>query len=112
MGGLLSGSSSSVNAGGFKGDPCRFLSKAEVSQAVGITVIRTEAKDDGCSYIAKGDPADVTSKHMASMLGGLGADPKTQQTAQKLAGALFSQQEATDKSLSAEAATGEIPVLG
>jgi len=111
LGGLLGGSASSVNAGGFKGDPCRFLSKAEVSQAVGITVIRTEAKDDGCSYIAKGDPADVTSKHMASMLGSMGADAQTQKTIQKMAGGLFAQQEATDKSLSAEAATGEIPVL-
>jgi hypothetical protein len=113
LGGLLGNSSTSDDsAGGFKGDPCRFLSKAEVSQAVGLTVIRTEAKDDGCSYIAKGDPADVTAKHLSSMLGGLGADPKTQQMAQRFAGGLFSQQEATDKSLAAQAATGEIPVLG
>jgi hypothetical protein len=112
LGGLLSSSSTNDDSpGGFKGDPCRFLSKAEVSQAVGLQVIRTDASDGGCSYIAKGDPADVTSKHMASMLGGMGADAKTQQMAQKFAGALFSQQEASDKSLSAEAATGEIPVL-
>jgi hypothetical protein len=96
---------------GFKGDPCRFLSKAEVSQAVGLAVIRTDAKDDGCSYIAKGDPADVTAKHAAAMLGGMGADAQTQKTIQKFAGALFAQQEASDKSLSAEAATGEVPVL-
>jgi hypothetical protein len=112
LGGLLSNSSSSdESAGGFKGDPCRFLSKAEVSQAVGLPVIRTEASGGGCSYIAKGDPADATAKHLSSMLGGLGADPKTQQMAQKFAGGLFSQQEATDKSLAAQAATGEIPVL-
>jgi hypothetical protein len=113
LAGLLGNSSSSDDSpGGFKGDPCRFLSKAEVSQAVGIPVIRTEAKDGGCSYIAKGDPADVTAKHLSSMLGGMGADKKTQQMAQKFAGGLFSQQEATDKSLAAQAATGEIPVLG
>jgi hypothetical protein len=113
LAGLLSSSSSSDDSpGGFKGDPCRFLSKAEVSQAIGIPVIRTEAKDGGCSYIAKGDPADVTAKHLSSMLGGMGADKKTQQMAQKFAGGLFSQQEATDKSLAAQAATGEIPVLG
>ncbi len=112
LGGLLGNSSTSDdNADGFKGDPCRFLSKAEVSQAVGLTVIRTEAKDGGCSYIAKGDPADVTAKHMSSMLGGLGADPKTQKLAQKFAGGLFAQQEANDKALAAQAATGEIPVL-
>jgi hypothetical protein len=113
LGGLLGNSSTSDDsAGGFKGDPCRFLSKAEVSQAVGLTVIRTEAKDGGCSYIAKGDPADVTSKHLSQMIGGMGADAKTQQMAQKFAGALFSQQEASDKSLAAQAATGEVPVLG
>jgi hypothetical protein len=108
---LKGDSGSDGSAGGFKGDPCRFLSKAEVSQAVGIQVIRVEAQDGGCSYIAKGDPADVTSKHMASMIGGLGADAKTQKTIQQMAGGLFAQQEATDKSLRAEAATGEIPVL-
>jgi hypothetical protein len=100
------------SAGGFTGDPCRFLSKEEVSKAVGIQVIRVEASDGGCSYIAKGDPADVTSKHMAAMIGGLGADAKTQKTIQQMAGGLFAQQEASDKSLRAEAATGEIPVLG
>jgi hypothetical protein len=112
LSGLLGNSSTSEDsAGGFKGDPCRFLSKPEVSQAVGLAVIRTEARDGGCSYIAKGDPADVTAKHMSSMLGGMGADAKTQQMAQKFAGGFFSQQEATDKSLAAQAATGEIPVL-
>jgi len=113
LAGLLGNSSTSDDsAGGFKGDPCRFLSKAEVSQAVGLTVIRTEATDAGCSYIAKGDPADVTAKHLSSMIGGMGADAKTQQMAQKFAGALFSQQQASDKSLAAQAATGEVPVLG
>jgi hypothetical protein len=112
LGGLLGNSSSSdESAGGFKGDPCRFLSKAEVSQAVGLTVIRTDASDGGCSYIAKGDPADATAKHLSSMLSGMGADAKTQQMAQKFAGGLFAQQQASDKSLAAEAATGEIPVL-
>jgi hypothetical protein len=112
LGGLLGNSSSSdESAGGFKGDPCRFLSKAEVSQAVGLTVIRTDASDGGCSYIAKGDPADATAKHLSSMLGGMGADAKTQQMAQKFAGGLFAQQQASDKSLAAQAATGEIPVL-
>ena len=110
---LKGDSGGDASPGGFKGDPCRFLSKEEVSQAVGIQVIRVEAKDGGCSYIAKGDPADVTSKHMSSMVGGLsGADAKTQKTIQKMAGAFFAQQEANDKSLSAAAATGEVPVLG
>jgi len=108
---MLKSAASSDDDSGFKGDPCRFLSKAEVSQAVGLPVIRTDAKDDGCSYIAKGDPAEVTAKHAAAMLGGLGADAQTQKTLQKFAGAIFAQQEASDKSLSAQAATGEVPVL-
>jgi hypothetical protein len=116
LGSLLSSAaandSSSDNPSGFKGDPCRFLSKAEVSQAVGVQIIRTDGTDNGCSYIAKGDPADATAKHMASMIGGLGADANTQKTIQKIAGGMFAQQEASDKSLAAQAATGEIPVLG
>jgi hypothetical protein len=112
LGGLLSGAfSSDDSAEGFKGDPCRFLSKAEVSQAIGVEVIRTEARDGGCSYIAKGDPAEATAKHLSAMLGGMGADAKTQQMAQKFAGGLFAQQQASDKSLHDQAATGEIPVL-
>ena len=109
--GGIAGLKASDDTAGFKGDPCRFLSKVEVSQAVGIQVIRTEAQDDSCSYIAHGDPADVTAKHMSSMLGGLGADPKAQKQIQKLAGGFFAQQEANDKDLRAQAATGEITVL-
>ena len=116
LGSLLSSAagngSSSDSAGGFKGDPCRFLSKAEVSQAVGVQIIRTDGDDNGCNYIAKGDPADATAKHMSSMIGGLGADANTQKTIQKIAGGMFAQQEASDKSLAAQAATGEITVLG
>ena len=94
-----------------RGIPAVFSAKRRSARAVGLIVIRTDAKDDGCSYIAKGDPADVTAKHAAAMLGGLGADAQTQKTLQKFAGAIFAQQEASDKSLSAQAATGEVPVL-
>lgn len=109
----LLGSSLQDDAGGngFKGDPCRFLSKQDISRAVGVTVIRTEAKQASCSYIAKGDPANVAAKHAAAMLGNLGADAQTQKAVEKFAGAIFAQQEATDKDLSSEAATGEVPVL-
>jgi hypothetical protein len=102
----------------FKGDPCRFLSKEDVSHAVGVTIVRTQAQDAGCSYIAHGDPADMTSKHMAAMVSSQvsanGEKPPTaqqQQMMQQITGAFFKQQEASDKDLSAEAATGEVPVL-
>ena len=120
LGGLLSGAttgsdaadSDSENPGGFKGDPCRFLTKEEVSQAAHLTVIRTEASGGGCTYIAKGDPADVTAKHMSALVGNMGGDAKSQQMAQKFAGAFFAQQEAGDKDLRAQAATGEVAVIG
>jgi hypothetical protein len=101
----------------FKGDPCRFLSKEDVSHAVGVTIIRAQAEGTGCSYIAHGDPADMTSKHMTSMIGsqvaakGETIDPKTKQMMQQITGAFFKQQESSDKNLSAEATTGEVPVF-
>lgn len=101
-----------------KGNPCRFLSIEDVSHAVGVAIIRAEAKgEEGCMYIAHGDPADMTSKHMASMVtrlakaNGTDIDPKQQQMMQQITGAFFKQQEASDKNLSAETAKGEVIVL-
>jgi hypothetical protein len=112
LAGLLGASpGSGENGGGFKGDPCRFLSKADVTRAIGVPIIRTEVEDAECRYIAKGNPADGTSKHMAAMFAGLGVDAQTQKTLQKMAGAFFAQEQANDKDLSAETASGEIPVL-
>jgi len=99
----------------FKGDPCRYLSTQEVSQAVGVTVIRAEGESNNCSYIAKGDPADMTAKHASSMVAGLvgpGMVGQTKKTLEGFGGGLFKQQEAQDKSLSGAAAKGEVPVLG
>lgn len=98
-------------------DPCRFLSKDDVSHAVGVAILRAEPQDEGCVYIAHGDPADMTSKHMASMLtnqaksNGQVIDAKQQQMMQQISGAFCKQQESSDKSLSAEAAKGEVVVL-
>lgn len=105
------------DSGGFKGDPCRFLSKEDVSRAVGIQISRTQAQDGGCSYIAQGDPADMVSKHMTSMVTSQaksnGSKPTAEQTKmmQQITGAFFKQQEASDKNLSKEAATGEVLIL-
>jgi hypothetical protein len=110
-------SSGDDNSTGFKGDPCRFLSKEEVTKAVGIEIIRTEGQDSGCGYIAKGDPADMVSKHMTAMVTSQGksngSTPSAEQTKmmQQITGAFFKQQEASDKSLSKEAATGEVIIL-
>jgi hypothetical protein len=109
--------SDGTDSSGFKGDPCRFLSKEDVSRAVGVEITRTEAHDGGCSYFAKGDPADMVSKHMTSMVTSQakanGTQPTSDQTKmmQQITGAFFKQQEASDKNLSKEAATGEVLII-
>lgn len=98
-------------------DPCRFLTTDDVSHAVGIAIIRVEAQDEGCAYIAHGDPAEMTSKHTASMLAnqaksdGQNIDARQQQMVQQITAAFFKQQESSDKNLAAEAAKGEVIVL-
>jgi hypothetical protein len=115
---LKSAAGSDDENDGFKGDPCRFLSKEDVSHAVGVTIVRTQAQDAGCSYIAHGDPADMTSKHMTAMVSsqvsansGKPPTAQQQQMMQQITGAFFKQQESSDKDLSAQAATGEVPLL-
>jgi hypothetical protein len=93
------------------GNLCRFLSKEDVSTYTGTKIIRADSSEDGCVYIANGDPADAITKHLGGMLGQKDADPKTQQMMQAIAGGFFQQQEHDDKNLSAEAKKGEIPVL-
>jgi hypothetical protein len=70
----LAGEASSSSGGPFSAntlgdDPCRFLTKEEVSQATGVTIIRTKSRGIGCAYIAEGDPVEMTSKHMSMMQG-------------------------------------------
>jgi hypothetical protein len=91
---MASGSSNSSDSdsksnGGISGDPCRLLSKEEVGRAIGVEIVTTERGDAGCSYLAHGDSADMTAKHMAAMAGTNGADAKSQQMVQGLAGGLF-----------------------
>ncbi len=125
LGSLLGGSKSDASAGGggdSAGDPttsgpggnlCRFLSLADVSSATGTEVIRAEQQPDGCSYIAHGDPADATTRHIGGLVAKKGGtDAKTQAMVQKFAGAFFKQQEEGDKDLAAQAKTGEINVIG
>ncbi len=51
-----------------------------------MQIVATESTDGGCSYLAQGNSGDMTAKHMAAMLGAKGADAKTQQMIQGLAG--------------------------
>ena len=84
-----SSSDSSTYSDNPLGDVCRFLSKEDVSRAIGIEIIRTQSKDNGCSYIAKGTQADVMAKHASAMGATRGADKQTQQFAQQFAGGMF-----------------------
>ena len=119
-GGSASGSSSS---GGSRsgateeagmGDVCRFLSKEDVTKAIGVEIIRTEPTADsavaGCSYVAKGTQQDMTAKHTAAMAASRGADQKTQQLAQNIASGMF-QALAQQKPSSEQGNSGEVPVF-
>jgi hypothetical protein len=77
----------------FQGDPCRFLSKSDVSKAIGITITETKSNGDGCEYLARGTAANMTSKHLAAMTAQRGADKETQNKFQKLAEGVFEAQQ-------------------
>jgi hypothetical protein len=104
-----SGDSSDSSAGSL-GDVCRFLSKEDVSRAVGVPIVRAQPGDNGCTYIAKGSMGDMTAKHMKAMLASRGADAKSQEMAEKFAGGLF-KAFADDKSSGVQD-TSEVPVFG
>jgi hypothetical protein len=86
------------------------LSKEDVGRAVGVEIARTQPGDNSCSYIAKGDKADMLAKHTTAMMASRGADKQTQQTIQKFAGGMFkvfqSEQPASEQDTS-----GEVPVF-
>jgi hypothetical protein len=101
------GSSSASNS---LGDVCRFLSKEDVSTAIGVEIIRTQTVDNnGCSYIAKGTQADMMAKHTTAMMAARGADKKTQQMMQTIAGGMFKTFQSEDKDRTPD--TGEIAVF-
>jgi hypothetical protein len=95
---------------GISGDPCRLLSKDEVGSAIGVQIVATESTDVGCSYLAKGDSADMTAKHMSAMMGAKGADEKTQKMIQGFAGGMgkMFQSEGHDKGTDSN---GNVPVF-
>jgi hypothetical protein len=89
-----SGGSASSATGGDKsaavaGDPCLLLSKQDVSQAIGVSIVETSPADGGCSYLARGTAADMAAKHAAAMMAAKGADKKTQGMFEQFAGGVF-----------------------
>ena len=108
--GNSSNASSSTSGDNSLGDVCRFLSKEDVSKAIGIEIVRTQFEDNGCSYIAKGTQVDLMAKHAAAMAGDMGAEKSAQQFAQAYAG-IIGKTSQTEKP-TAEQASGEGPVFG
>ena len=91
LGSLLSGEPAAETASpGLSGDPCRFLTKEEVSHAIGVPIVAVNRSEGGCEYLAKGSSGEMTAKHMASMMGTKGADRGQQQMIEKISGGLFS----------------------
>ncbi len=105
-----SGSKGSTSASGSMGDVCHLLSKEDVSKAIGVEIVRTEPGDNGCSYVAKGTQADMTAKHLKAMVADNGADRKTQEIAEKIAGGMFNVLQA-DKPVAEQDTAGEVPVF-
>lgn len=105
-----SGNSSADSSDNSLGDVCRFLSKEDVSKAIGVEIIRTESKDNGCSYIAKGTQADVMARHATAMAASRGADKKTQQMLQQFAGGMFKGFQ-SQRPQSEQDKSGEVPVF-
>ena len=77
----------------FTGDPCRFLTRAEVSKAIGVPITATKSDGSACEYMAHGTAANMTSKHLSAMVGERGADKATQEKLQKLAEGIFGAQQ-------------------
>jgi hypothetical protein len=50
-------------------NPCGYLSSDEVGNAAGVTIVSTRPRAHGCAYIAKGDPGEMLSKHLAATKG-------------------------------------------
>ncbi len=95
---------------GSVGDVCRFLSKEDVGRAIGVEIVRADRDGDGCAYIAKGTPAEMTSKHITAMMAARGADKKTQEMIQGFTSGMGKMFE-SEKPQSEQDNSGEVPVF-
>lgn len=81
------------SANTFQGDPCRFLTRAEVSKAIGVAITGTKSDQNSCEYLAHGTAANMTSKHLSAIMGKNGADKATQDKLSQFAEGIFNAQE-------------------
>jgi hypothetical protein len=77
----------------FMGDPCRFLTTAQVSKAIGVPILEMRIDGSSCEYLARGTAANMTSKHLSVIAGQRGADKATQEKLEKFARNLFETQQ-------------------
>ncbi len=92
------------------GDVCRYLSKEDVSRAIGVAIVATKSEENGCSYMAVGTSADMTAKHMAALSASKGADAQGQNMIQNFAGAIFKSSQEQDKNVGMDE-NGKVPVF-
>jgi zinc-ribbon domain len=104
------GSSRSASEKGSMGNVCRYLSADTVSSAIGVPIVRAVSEDNACNYFAKGTQAQMTAKHMSSMMATKGADPKTQKMIEGITGAL-AQSFQTDKAEKSDADNADGTVI-
>ncbi len=108
-GSTISNSSRSPNSAS-GGDPCRYLSKQDVGQMIGVEIVGTRIEGESCSYLAKGSAGDMAAKHASAILGAKGVDPSAQKAFEQFSKAIFKsmpqdQQDATGDG------SGSVPVL-
>lgn len=108
--GASSGSANSGPGRGSQGNVCRFLSKEDVSRAIGVEIVRTQPDDNSCAYIARGSQTDMMAKHATAIAASRGADKQSQEMFQKFAGGIFKAFESKTPA-SEQASSDEVPVF-
>lgn len=86
---LPDGGSAGSSSDNSMGNVCRFLDKEDVSTAIGVAIVKSQADGESCSYFAKGKGSDMAAKHAASMLGAKGADDRTKALAEQFGKAIM-----------------------
>lgn len=91
-------------------DVCAYLSKEEVGRAIGVDIVATESKEHTCSYLAVGDQAGMTARHVAALGASHGANDQAQKAVEGFASAIFHAAQAQRHDSGADA-SGRVPVL-
>jgi hypothetical protein len=98
VGKATNGGSSSIEAprAGLPAHACQYLSKDAVRAAIGVDIVRTDDSEGTCSFFARGERAEMTSRHLTAMVSDKKADANTQQMMEALSGGLFHSLQSAD----------------